>query len=347
MEIKAITVNDNRKTVTLIDQRILPVKLEYFECKNSSDIFNSIKEMIVRGAPAIGICALFGAYFSFRESRNIDEFTEKLAYLESARPTAVNLRWAIKKSFEIVNKSKNREKDNILSKLWVNSCQELQKDININQKIGKNGLQVLDGKKEINFLTHCNAGALATGGYGTALGVIRKAYEKFEKIHVFVDETRPYLQGARLTAWELYKEEIPYTLICDNMAGFFMKQKKIDLVVTGADRIALNGDSANKIGTYSLAVLSKFHNIPFYIAAPVSTFDFNIKSGKDIPIEYRSQCEIINIGDIPVTFSECKTENPSFDVTPASLISGIITEHGVLIPPYTEKIIKLKEKNND
>lgn len=338
MKIKAIQPDKENKILKLIDQRILPVKLEFFLCKTSKDCYSAIKDMIVRGAPAIGITAAFAAYYCWIENKDYERFKKDLLNMKNARPTAVNLMWAVDNILEDIEKRKDNIQD-MEKYLWQKAEMILQEDIKINESIGKNGAELI--KKGMNILTHCNAGALATGGYGTALGVIRAAWEKYNDIHVWVDETRPYLQGARLTAWEMHEENIPYTMICDNMAGFYMSKKKVDFIVTGADRIASNGDTANKIGTYSLAVLAKYHNIPFYIAAPLSTFDIKIHSGKDIPIEMRNKEEVIRLGDNNITFEQCNVNNPSFDVTPASLITGIITEKGVIREPYKESIKNL------
>jgi methylthioribose-1-phosphate isomerase len=339
MIVKAIQPDNTNRTLKLIDQRILPVKLEFFLCQSSQHCYDSIKDMIVRGAPAIGITAIFGAYFAWNESRDSDEFIQKCQNMKSARPTAVNLMWAMDKVIEFFNTVKTGSKDEISIALWEYAVEMLEEDIKINQSIGRHGAEVTESGMSI--LTHCNAGALATGGYGTALGVIRSAWEKYRNIKVYVDETRPYMQGSRLTAWEMYEEKIPYTMICDNMAAFFMQKNEIDMVVTGADRIALNGDSANKIGTYGVAILAAYHKIPFYIAAPKSTFDTSILTGEYIPIEYRNPEEVKSIGGNLVTFPECNIKNPSFDVTPSELITGIITEDGIIRPPYTDNIKKL------
>ncbi|MCK9223468.1 MAG: S-methyl-5-thioribose-1-phosphate isomerase [Candidatus Muirbacterium halophilum] len=339
MKVKAIQPDNNSKTLKLIDQRILPVKLEFFLCKSSQDCSDSIRTMIVRGAPAIGITAIFGAYFAWIESNCEKEFFDKCQNIKKARPTAVNLMWAIDKAIDYYKKIKNNSINDISQKLWDYAVDMLKEDISINENIGKHGVEIT--KSGMSILTHCNAGALATGGYGTALGVIRSAWKKHKNIKVFVDETRPYLQGSRLTAWEMHEEKIPYTMICDNMAAFFMGRNEIDMVVTGADRIALNGDSANKIGTYGVAILAAFHKIPFYIAAPKSTFDTSIHTGKEIPIEFREPEEVRSIGGKNITFEECNILNPSFDVTPAELITGIITEEGIIKAPYTENIKKL------
>ncbi len=340
MKVKAIKVNKDDRTIDLIDQRYLPVKVQNIKAASLDDCFTAIKEMVVRGAPAIGITAAFGAFFAYKEASEMNVFMNSLEHLKEARPTAVNLMWAVDNIADMVNElsEKGKERNELIDILWENACEVLEEDIRINEAIGANGAKLV--KPGMNILTHCNAGALATGGYGTALGVVRKAHELYGDIHVFVDETRPYLQGARLTAFEMHEEQIPYTLICDNMAGFFMSQKKIDFVVVGADRIALNGDTANKIGTYSLSILAKHHNIPFYIAAPFSTFDKKAKSGKDIPIEFRKACEVIQIGEQHITFTDCHVENPSFDITPGELITGIITEKGVITAPFEENIKK-------
>ncbi len=333
MEIKPIEFKDN--LLILIDQRKLPKKEEYFICKNYKDAIYAIKEMVVRGAPAIGVTAAYGiGLYVINENskenllKNFDTICKEIA---DTRPTAVNLFWAIEK----MRKKFEELKDKSLSEIKVEMLNEANKlfneDIEINKKIGENGAKLI--KDNSNILTHCNAGALATAGYGTALGVIRSAFYSGKNIHVYVDETRPFLQGSRLTAWELMKENIPCTLICDNMAGFLMKLRKIDSIIVGADRIASNGDTANKIGTYTLAVLAKKHNIPFYVAAPYSTFDFNIKTGKEIPIEERPGIEITEMFTKDSAPEGVKTFNPAFDVTDAELITAIITEREILYPP--------------
>jgi len=338
MKVKAIKVNKDDRTIDLIDQRYLPVKVQNIKAVSMDDCFTAIKEMVVRGAPAIGITAAFGAFFAYKEASDDKQFQDSLKHLKEARPTAVNLRWAVDNISEMVKSliSRGKKSSQIEDVLWDNACRVLEEDIRTNEAIGTHGARLV--KSGMNILTHCNAGALATGGYGTALGVVRKAHEVYGNIHVYVDETRPYLQGARLTVFEMHEEKIPYTLICDSMAGFFMSQKKVDFIVVGADRVAMNGDTANKIGTYSLSILAKYHNIPFYIAAPFSTFDKSTESGKDIPIEFRRGCEVIKIGEQNITFTDCHVENPSFDVTPSDLITGIITEKGVIRAPYAENI---------
>lgn len=304
------------KNLKLLDQRKLPFEIEYYKCTTLKDVCFAIKEMVVRGAPAIGVAAGFGFYFGVVEKIKLKDIESMLL---NTRPTAVNLKWAVEKMKECYLLKKE---------LLQEALKLMEDDIKINRQIGKNGAKIInDGD---NILTHCNAGSLATAGYGTALGVIRAAKEEGKKIHVYVDETRPFLQGARLTAFELNEENIDNTLICDNMAGFLMWQKKIDKVIVGADRIALNGDVANKIGTYQLAVLASYHKIPFYVAAPLSTFDKNCQSGEFIPIEERSDKEIKEIFGKKITAEKQKCYNPAFDITPNFLITGIVTEVGII-----------------
>ncbi len=335
MEIKPIEFRDNQ--LILIDQRKLPKKEEYFICKNYKDVTYAIKEMVVRGAPAIGVTAAYGiSLYVLNENskenliRSFDRVCKEFA---DTRPTAVNLFWAIERMRKKFEELKYKSLDEIKNEMVNEANRIFEEDIEINRKIGENGAKLI--KDNSNILTHCNAGALATAGYGTALGVIRSVFYSGKNIHVYVDETRPFLQGSRLTAWELMKENIPCTLICDNMAGFLMKLGKIDAIIVGADRIASNGDTANKIGTYTLAVLAKKHNIPFYVAAPYSTFDFNIKTGKEIPIEERPGVEITEMFTKDSAPDGVKTFNPAFDVTDAELITAIITEKEVLYLPLT------------
>ncbi len=333
MEIMPIRYENGN--LILIDQRKLPKKEEYFICKTYKDVIFAIKEMIVRGAPAIGVTAAYGISMFVSSTKNKDSllnnFDSVCNEFASTRPTAVNLFWAIERMKKLFFKIKNSELDEIKSAFISEAQKIFNEDIEINKKIGENGKKLI--KNNSNILTHCNAGALATAGYGTALGVIRSAFYEGKNIHVYVDETRPFLQGSRLTAWELMKEKIPCTLICDNMAGFLMKLGKIDAIIVGADRIASNGDTANKIGTYTLAVLAQKHGIPFYVAAPYSTFDFSIKTGKDIPIEERSGKEITELYTKNTAPDNIKTFNPAFDITDAELITAIITEKNILYPP--------------
>ena len=333
--------------VRFIDQRKLPTEETYVAATTYEEVAEAIRNMTVRGAPAIGVTAAMGIALGIRDAdgdhvselrRRLDEICDEMA---ETRPTAVNLFWAIKRM---------RDKFDQLSDLPVaqlrqGMVQEAQRmyveDIASNEAMGRHGATLLPASGGV--LTHCNAGALATCGYGTALGVIRAAYESGKKFQVFADETRPFLQGSRLTAWELTKDGIPTTVISDNMAGSMMKQGKIGAVVVGADRIAANGDVANKIGTYSVAVLAKEHGIPFYVAAPFSTIDLDTPEGSKIPIEQRSTRELTHFAGKQITPEGVKVENPAFDVTPAKYVTAIITERGVLKAPYEEAIRKLAD----
>ncbi|MEA2067548.1 MAG: S-methyl-5-thioribose-1-phosphate isomerase [Thermotogota bacterium] len=341
MNFKSITLEWTGNTLIFIDQRKLPVENEMVICRNHDDVYNAIKNMVVRGAPAIGAGAAFGYLLGAMEvdGSNYNELTEHMKsvkeYLGSSRPTAVNLFWALEKMHSKFEKLIKNER-NWIEELEKEAISIAREDIEINKKIGKNGEPLLEDGDTV--LTHCNAGALATVDYGTALGVIRAAIEKGKKISVYADETRPYLQGARLTTWELMKDNIPVTLITDNMAGWAMKKGLIDAVIVGADRIASNGDTANKIGTYSLAILAKEHNIPFYIAAPLSTIDMSCPDGEHIPIEERDHREITHIKGQQIAPDDVNCYNPAFDVTPGKMIKGIITEKNVAYPPYNESL---------
>jgi methylthioribose-1-phosphate isomerase len=338
--IKTIIWKNNK--VVFIDQRVLPAAEKYVTCASYKQVIAAIKNLTVRGAPAIGVAAGFAAALGALGLRELtpDKFRQKFFAIcdeiNQARPTARNLAWALermKKRFEIIQDLPPRK---ITTELIDEAKCIYREDIEINRKLGKNGARLI--AHHDNILTHCNAGALATAGYGTALGVIRAAKGQGKKLHVYVDETRPVLQGARLTAWELKKEKIPFTLITDNMSGFLMRQGKIDKIIVGADRISANGDTANKIGTYSLAVLAKEHGIPFYVAAPLSTIDVDIKSGQKIPIEERSALEVTHVQGRSIAPKGTKVYNPAFDVTPAKLITAIITERGILKKPYIAAI---------
>lgn len=316
----------------ILDQRRIPHKVEFLRCQDHEDVAQAIKSMAVRGAPAIGIAAAYGVVLGVKKLslRDIERIVDVLS---KTRPTAVNLFWALQRM---------RKKAESASS-WEDLLEEAkaihEEDIKANERMGKYGAELVPDHAVI--LTHCNAGALATGGFGTALGVIRFAALHGKNVKVYADETRPVLQGARLTAWELMMDNIDVTLITDNMAGYLMSKGEIDLVIVGADRIAANGDVANKIGTYSLAVLAKHHGVPFYVAAPVSTIDLDIPSGKDIPIEQRNPKEVVEIGGVRIAPEGVKVFNPAFDVTPAELISAIITEKGVLRPPFKEGLLKI------
>ena len=327
----------------MVDQTLLPKKFEYVQITGGQQMYDAIKTMIVRGAPAIGVAGAHGVilYAQELEKENLsrEEFIKRLLeradYLVTSRPTAVNLKWAVEKQKDLIKNSKSDIKG-IIKELRENGIRLENEDIAINKKIGKYGSEIVP--KGATILTHCNAGALATVGYGTALGVVRSAFAKDNTIQVFADETRPRQQGARITTLELTMDGIPTTLISDGMCSYFMKKGMIDLVVVGADRIAANGDTANKIGTYTVAIAAKYHNIPFYIAAPLSTIDTSIKTGDEIVIEERSHDEVTHINGDWICAKEVNIINPGFDVTPNELISGIITEKGILRPDYKKSI---------
>ena len=320
----------------MIDQTRLPVEEKFVTCRTYQQVATAIRDMIIRGAPAIGVAAAMGVALGVLEDAPFDEVCATLA---ATRPTAVNLFWAIDRMQRLYASLAGQPKEAIRKRMVEEALVIREEDIAICRSIGRNGAQLVpDGK---TVLTHCNAGALATAGYGTALGVIRAAVESGKKIDVFADETRPFLQGARLTVWELQQDRIPTTLITDNMAGHFLKSGRIGCVVVGADRIAANGDVANKVGTYSVAVLAKENSVPFYVAAPISTLDLTLSSGDAIPIEQRAASEVTHVFGTPVAPAGTTVENPAFDVTPARYISGIITERGVARPPYEESLRKL------
>lgn len=330
----------------LIDQTKLPTERVIVDCKTYEDVAKAIVDMIVRGAPAIGVSAAYGIAIGAMavEMESKDEFFSELGkicdVLRQTRPTAVNLFWAVDRIYKKADQNRDKSIEEIKNIIMKEAMKMDLEDVEANKAIGTHGAALI--RDNFTILTHCNAGALATCDYGTALGVIRIAQEQGKNIRVFADETRPYLQGARLTAWELQQDGIPVTLICDNMAGHFMKLGKIDCAIVGADRIALNGDTANKIGTYSVAVLAKENNIPFYVAAPTSTIDFEMETGESIPIEERKAEEITHIKGIQIAPEGIDVMNPAFDVTPARYITAIITEKGVVYPPFKENIKKLK-----
>ncbi len=338
------------KSLLLLDQRKLPLKEEWIECTTYECVAKAIEDMVVRGAPAIGVVAAYGVVLGAKEltgeAKNYVEFKAKLEVivnrLAATRPTAVNLFWALRRMKKIINAGSDIS--DIVQALETEAISIEKQDVETNRKIGYFGAELLSSREVI--LTHCNTGALATAGYGTALGVVRAAVELGKDITVFVDETRPYLQGARLTAWELQQEGIPYYLITDNMAGWFMSLGEITCVIVGADRIARNGDTANKIGTYTLSVLAKEHGIPFYVAAPTSTFDLSIDSGIEIPIEERNPNEVLycHCKDCRIAPYGAKVKNPAFDVTPHENITGIITEKGVIVSPNEETVVEFFEK---
>jgi methylthioribose-1-phosphate isomerase len=330
--------------VVMIDQTRLPKEEVYVTCRNYEEVASAIRSMIIRGAPAIGVAAAMGFALGVAQAgeEDLDGQVQTIcATLAATRPTAVNLFWAIERMRLRYESLRGKPIDQIRQELIEEAVQIRLEDIAINQAIGRHGAPLVPDQKTV--LTHCNAGALATAGYGTALGVIRAAVESGKKIDVFADETRPFLQGARLTAWELQQDNIPATLITDNMAGYFLASGRIGCVVVGADRIAANGDVANKVGTYSVAVLAKENDVPFYVAAPISTFDLTLDSGARIPIEQRSPSEVTHVFGVPVAPDGIRVENPAFDVTPNRYVTAIITERGVARPPYTESLRRLAE----
>lgn len=334
--------------VRMLDQRLLPNEEKWLVLKSYTEVADAIRDMVVRGAPAIGISAAYGVAVGAREfvGTSMLDFEDDFDYicetLAATRPTAVNLFWAIERMRNVFKQAKSEGKSiSEIKQILIADAKAIHvEDIAAQAEIARFGGELLNDNSTV--LTHCNAGALATGGvWGTALGVIRGAVNAGKAIAVIADETRPYLQGARLTAWELMKDHIPVTLITDNMAGYMMQQGKVQAVVVGADRIAANGDAANKIGTYMVAVLARQHNIPFYVAAPLSTIDLNTPTGAQIPIEERNEREVTHIQENQLAPTGVGVSNPAFDVTPAEFIAGIITEKGVARAPYAESLLKL------
>jgi methylthioribose-1-phosphate isomerase len=325
-----------KNKLVMIDQRKLPTKELFIEYDDYRGVARAIETMVVRGAPAIGVTAAYGValgVLALRADKGIDrEFERIYARLERTRPTARNLFWALERMKRAFEAHRARGLAGLKTALVAEAKAIEEEDVRANEAIGRNGRGLIPAGATV--LTHCNAGELATAGYGTAVGVIRAAHDQGKKIRVFADETRPFLQGARLTCWELDRRGIPVVLITDNMAGWFMKKGEIQVVVVGADRIARNGDTANKIGTYSVAVLAKEHGIPFYVAAPMSTVDASLASGDEIPIEERNGKEVRETGGRCLTLPHIAVRNPAFDVTPAKYVTGIITENGVYAPPY-------------
>jgi len=334
--------------VRFIDQTKLPTEETYVTCTTYEEVADAIRSMIVRGAPAIGVAAAMGVALGVRDSQATDhaalkrDFDHICDVLAATRPTAVNLFWAIRRMRAKFEQLSSQSIPRIQQELIAEAQRILVEDLATNEAMGKHGAVLLPSTGSV--LTHCNAGALATsGGYGTALGVIRAAVESGKKLHVFADETRPFLQGSRLTAWELMKDDIPTTLIADNMAGAMMRQGKIDAVIVGADRIAANGDVANKIGTYTVAVLAKEHGIPFYVAAPFSTVDLATPDGSQIPIEQRASREVTHLAGKQIAPDGVQVENPAFDVTPHGYVTAIITERGIARAPYAESLRELAD----
>ncbi len=346
MEIKTLEFKDD--VLYLIDQRLLPTKYEIFQCRTYEEVDFAIRDMVVRGAPAIGAAAAYGVLLAAIEYVNLNQegflknMKKALGRLYISRPTAVNLMWAIDRMENIIDDNEGESNIVIYEKIREEADKIYREDILSNKTMAAYGNEIVPENARI--LTHCNAGALATAGYGTALGVIREAHYSGKNIQVYADETRPRMQGARLTAWELVNENIPVTLIADSVAASLIRDGEIDLIIVGADRIASNGDTANKIGTFMLSVVAKAYDVPLYIAAPVSTIDFDIDSGQDIEIEERSSQELTHIEGIRVAAENVDVYNPAFDVTPAENIRGIITEKGILSYPYRDSIASLKEQ---
>ena len=338
------TIEWKKDRVKILDQRRLPDEVRYLECREASEVAEAIRKMAIRGAPAIGVAAAMGIALAAKKikTERPETFRKKVEevcrHMAETRPTAVNLFWA-------VNRMKSAMDDvshcrDMKVRLEAEALRIFEDDLEVNRKIGENGKALIrDGD---GVLTHCNAGGLATAGLGTALGVIYAAWAEGKRFQVYVDETRPLLQGSRLTAWELARQKIPATLLTDSMAGWMMKKGRISLVIVGADRIARNGDTANKIGTYGVAVLSKWHDLPFYVAAPTSTIDLTLASGTKIPIEERAPEEVTHFRGIRVTTKEIRAFNPAFDVTPHSLIRGIITEKGIARKPFERDLRRMK-----
>ncbi len=351
------TIEWTEAGVRMIDQTKLPAEEVYATCRTYQEVAEAIRSMVIRGAPAIGVAAAMGVALGVRDSRAttiVDlrrEFEQVAKTISMTRPTAVNLFWAVKRMRTVFDESAKelegsqgaKPQDEIVARVKSRLVEEAQRvlaeDIAINEAMGRHGAELMPASGVV--LTHCNAGALATGGYGTALGVIRAAIERGKRIRVFADETRPFLQGARLTAWELTKDHIPVTLISDNMAGFFMKRGEVNAAIVGADRIAANGDVANKIGTYTVAVLARENKIPFYVAAPLSTIDLSLPSGDQIPIEERSPDEVKCWRGIPTAPATVEARHPAFDVTPHQYVTAIVTERGIAREPFVQSLQKL------
>jgi len=336
------TVEWRRGRVVMIDQRLLPRREVYRVYRDSREVARAIREMVVRGAPAIGVAAAMGVALGARRlsERNTDAGFERLCRaLLHTRPTAVNLAWAIERMRRVYREHRGAPMNRLRERLEHEAQAIHDEDIASNRQLGRHGASLLPDEGTV--LTYCNAGALATAGYGTALGIIRRAREVGKRISVVACETRPYLQGARLTAWELLRDRIPCTLVTDNMVGHLMQQGAIDAVIVGTDRTVANGDVANKIGTYTIAVLARRHGVPFYVAAPLSSVDLRMRRGTEIPIEERSPEELTHIGGTPLAPRGVRVFHPAFDVTPSRLITAIVTERGVVRPPYRKNLARL------
>ena len=341
-----IYFSKQKKKLILLDQRSLPLTEEWFECSDTKDIIYALQEMVIRGAPAIGVTAAYGCVLAAFEAEGHKDWKaalyEKTEQIAAARPTAANLVWAVR-NMQKATADKDYSTASELASDWLELAMSVhEKDVDTNRIMGKNGAELLSDGDSV--MTHCNAGALATAGYGTALGVIRAAIEQGKKIKVIANETRPFLQGARLTAYELARDGIEVIVACDNACAYLMQNGLVDKVVVGADRIAANGDVANKIGTYTVALAAARHNVPFYVAAPFSTFDLNTSSGEGIPIENRTPDEVRYINQVSIIPEGVEVYNYAFDITPAELIAGIITEKGVLQKPFDESIAAASQK---
>lgn len=331
----------------ILDQTQLPAREVYCTLRSAGSVWRALKTLKVRGAPLIGVCACYGVYAAVKNFKGNDRHAfyrycmRVIDYLRTSRPTAVNLFWALARMEQVIRSHKNESPRELKKRILQEADNVYREELSRGENIARYGATLIRSRDRI--LTHCNTGMLATSFAGTALGIIYSAYKKYKNITVYVDETRPLLQGSRLTCWELLKNGIKPVLICDSMAASLMKKKCVDTVIVGADRIAANGDTANKIGTYNLAVLCKYHGIPFYIAAPLNTFDLKIMSGATIPIEERNPLEVTHCGAIPVAPGGISVYNPAFDVTPAALITAIVTEKGILYPPYSASIARLTQ----
>ena len=336
------TIEWKGNCVRMVDQRKLPGRIEWYICRTHRDVIRAIETMVIRGAPAIGVAAAMGLALGARSIRAGSygtfqrRFQEMADRMITARPTAVNLKWAVERMSRLVEGMAGHPVEDIKRALRKESEAVLAEDIEINRRMGRHGQRLVP--KGAAILTHCNAGSLATGGYGTALGVIRAAHEAGKRVHVIADETRPWLQGLRLTSFELMQDRIPVTVIADSAAGSLMRRKEIDMVITGADRIAANGDVANKIGTYQVAVLAKENKIPFYVAAPISTIDLDAPSGESIPVEQRNAREVSHWGTRNMGPKGVQALNPAFDITPHRYVTAIVTEKGIIRPPYRREI---------
>ncbi|HJO04430.1 MAG TPA: S-methyl-5-thioribose-1-phosphate isomerase [Acidobacteriota bacterium] len=336
--------------VVLLDQRALPGEEIYLSLHSAEQVIEAIRDLVVRGAPAIGVTAALGLAMESRRLSNDpavfrDEIDALCQRFEAARPTAVNLAWAIGRLRRTVDQALSAGVDAARDRLLEAALLLLHQDVEVNRRLGAHGIDLVPDDARV--MTHCNAGALATAGYGTALGVVRAAVDSGRRVHVIANETRPFLQGARLTAWEMQHDGIPCTVITDNMAGHMMQRGSVDVVVVGADRVAANGDVANKIGTYSVAVLAREHGIPFYVAVPTSTIDLDSASGSEIPIEERDGEEVLVVNSVRIAPQGVLAEYPAFDVTPARLVTAIITETGVARPPYSESLRACCRRSED